>query len=191
MGDAAHELHQLIDEVSLGGKQGGHPQRQVEGAVDPAEGVVHQVLGNVQNDLGQEQRGDHDAEQHIAALELKAAEAVSGNDRADNGEDDLGDNEAVGVDEGAPDADIAAVVLGDGVNVALQRGVGSQEADAGEDLGVGLEGGTHHPDQRVDHDNADKDQHKVLEETADFMGGRKFHFSFLLNQRSRPSASGW
>ncbi len=34
----------------------------------------------------------------------------------------------------------------------------------------------HHPDQRVDHDNADKDQHKVLEETADFMGGRKFHF---------------
>ena len=39
--------------------------------------------------------------------------------------------------------------------------------------------------------DADKDQHKVLEETADFMGGRKFHFSFLLNQRSRPSASGW
>ena len=80
--------------------------------------------------------GDHDAEQHIAAFELKAAEAVSGNDRADNGEDNLGDNEAVGVDEGAPDADVAAVVLGDGVNVALQRGIGSQEADAGEDLGV-------------------------------------------------------
>ncbi len=65
------------------------------------------------------QGGDHDAEQHIAALELKAAETVSGNDRADNGEDDLGDNEAVGVDEGTPDADVAAVVLGDGVNVAL------------------------------------------------------------------------
>ena len=191
MGDAAHKLHQLVDEVGLGGEQGRHPQGQVEGAVDPAKGVVHQVLGHIQNDLRQEQGGDHDAEQQVTALELKAAEAVSGNDRADNGKDDLGDNEAVGVDEGAPDADVAAVVLGHGVNVALQRGIGSQEADAGEDLGVGLEGGAHHPDQRVDHDNADKDQHKVLEETADFMGGRKFHFSILLNQRSRPSASGW
>ena len=176
MRDAAHKLHQLVDEVGLGCKQGGNPQGQVEGAVNPAKSVVHQVLGNVQNNLRQEQRGNHNAEQDVTAHKLEAAEAVSGDDRADNGKDNLGDDKAVGVEEGAPDADIAAVVLGDGINVALQGGVGGQKADAGENLGVALEGGAHHPDQRVNHNDADKDQHKVLEETADFMGGRKLHF---------------
>ena len=175
MGDAAHKLHQLVNEVGFGGEQGGHPQGQIPLAVDPAEGVVHQVLGNVQNDLRQEQGGDHNAEQQVLAAELEAAEAVSSHHGGNDRKDDLGQNVAVGVQEGAPDIDVAAVVGGNGINVALQGGVGGQETNAGEDLGVALKGGADHPDQRVDHDNTDKDQHKILKKLADFMCGRQFH----------------
>src|SRR5699024_5620586 len=107
-GDIAQELDQLVDKVGLSRKSGVDPDGQVEGAVDPAEAVVQQELRHVQNDLRQEQGGQHDAEHDLLAWEVEAAEAVSGDTGGHHGQDDLGDHVAVGVDHGLDDVDRAA-----------------------------------------------------------------------------------
>ena len=77
--DIAHELHQLVNKVGLSCKCAVDPDGQIEGAVHPAELVVQQVLGHVQNDLRQEQGGQHDVEQQLPAGEVETAKAVGGN----------------------------------------------------------------------------------------------------------------
>ena len=190
--DAAHELHQLVDEVGLGSKQGRHPQGGVQGVVDPVKLVVHHVLRNVQNNLRQEQRHDHNAEQEITALELETAETVSSNDRRNNSEHNLGDNVAVGVQECTPDGDIAAVSFGHSVIIAIQGGVRGKRGKAGKNLGVGLKGGAHHPQQRIDHDKAHQNQNKILEEGCHIGACFHTHKSIppSISQHSRPNASG-
>src|SRR5699024_11818865 len=86
--------------------------------------------------------------------------------------DDLGDYVAVGVEHGLDDVDGAAEVV-QSVAVALQGGVLDPQADACEDLAVVLEGGADHPQQGIDHDQANQDQDEVLKEGSDTM--RSFH----------------
>src|SRR5699024_2122310 len=171
-GDIAQELDQLVDEVRLGSECAVDPDGEVEGAVDPAEAVVQQELGNVQNDLGQEQGGQHDAEHDLLAGEVEAAEAVGGDAGRDHRQDHLGDHVAVGVDHGLDDVDGAAEVV-QGVAVALQGGVLDPQADACKDLTVVLEGGADHPQQGIDHDQANQDQDEVLKKGSDAV--RSFH----------------
>ena len=63
---------------------------------------------------------------------------------------------------------------------------------AGKNLGVGLKGGAHHPQQRVHHDKAHQNQNKILEEGCHI--GACFHtpksIPPSISQHSRPSASG-
>ena len=66
------------------------PDGQIERAVDPAELGVQQELRNVQNDLRQEQGGQHDAEQDLPAREVETAKAVGCNAGGDHRADDLG-----------------------------------------------------------------------------------------------------
>ena len=167
--DIAHELHQLIDEVGLSRKCAVDPDGQIERAVDPAELGVQQELRNVQNDLGQEQGGQHDAEQDLPAGEVETAEAVSGNAGGDNRADDLGQNIRIGVQHGLQDVDGTAEVV-QRVLIALQSGVLDPQADACEDLAVVLEGRADHPQQGIDHDQADQNQDEVLEERRDDVG---------------------
>ena len=94
------------------------PRCQIEGAVHPAELVVQQVLGHVQHDLRQEQGGQHDVEQQLAAGEVETAKAVSGNTGRHHSADHLGDDIAVSVEHGLQDVDGAAEVV-QGVAVAI------------------------------------------------------------------------
>ena len=56
------------------------------------------------------------------------------------------------------------------VLIALQSRVLDPQADACEDLAVVLEGRADHPQQGIDHDEADQDQDEVLEERRDDVG---------------------
>ena len=167
------------------------PDSQVEGAVQPAELVVQQVLRHVQNDLGQEQGGQHDVEQQLTAGEVETAKTISGNAGGHDRADHLGDNVAVGVEHGLQDVDGAAKVV-QRVLVTIQRGVLDPQADACKDLAVVLEGGTDHPQQGIDHDDADQDQDEVLKEGCDFVRCVHSHTGHLtFRQSSRPTSSGW
>ena len=171
-GDVAHELHQLVDEVGLSCECAVDPDGQIERAVDPAELGVQQELRHVQDDLRQEQGGQHDAEQDLPAREVEAAKAVSCNAGGDHGADDLGQDVAVSVQHSLQDVDGTAEVV-QRVLVALQSGVLDPQADACEDLAVVLKGGADHPQQGIDHDEAHQDQDEVLEKRRD--GVRSFH----------------
>jgi len=159
------------------------PDSQVEGAVQPAELVVQQVLRHVQNDLGQEQGGQHDVEQQLTAGEVETAKTISGNAGGHDRADHLGDN--------LQDVDGAAEVV-QRVPITIQRGVLDPQADACKDLAVVLEGGTDHPQQGVDHDDADQDQDEILKEGCDFVRCVHSHTGHLtFRQSSRPTSSGW
>ena len=145
-GDVAHELHQLVDEVGLSCECAVDPDGQIERAVDPAELGVQQELRHVQDDLRQEQGGQHDAEQDLPAREVEAAKAVSCNAGGDHSADDLGQDVAVSVQHGLQDVDGTAEVV-QRVLVALQSGVLDPQADACKDLAVVLKGGADHPQQ--------------------------------------------
>ena len=189
--DVAHELHQLIHEVGLGSKCAVHPDGQIEGAVHPAELVVQQVLGHVQHDLRQEQGGQHDVEQQLAAGEVETAKAVSGNTGRHHSADHLGDDIAVSVEHGLQDVDGAAEVV-QGVAVAIQRRLFDPQADACKDLAVILEGSADHPQQRIDHDDTNQDQHEVLKEGCDLIRCFHSHIGHLtFHPSSRPTSSGW
>jgi len=149
-----------------------YPDGQIERAVDPAELGVQQELRHVQDDLGQEEGGQHDAEQDLAAREIKTAKTVGGHAGGDHGADDLGQNIAVGVEHGLQDVDGTAKVV-QRVLIALEGGVLDPQADACKDLAVVLKGGADHPQQGIDHDEAHQDQDEVLEKRRD--GVRSFH----------------
>ncbi len=190
-GDIAHELHQLVDEVGLGRKCAVHPDSQIEGAIQPAELVVQQVLRHIQNDLRQEQGGQHDVEHQLTAGEIEAAKAVGSHTGGDHRADHLGDDVAVGVQHGLQDVDGTAKVV-QRAAVAIQSGVLDPQADACKDLAVVLKGSADHPQQGIDHDDADQDQDEILEEGRDFVRCFHSHTGHLtFRQSSRPTSSGW
>ena len=145
------------------------PDGQIERAVDPAELGVQQELRNVQNDLRQEQGGQHDAEQDLPAREVETAKAVGCNAGGDHRADDLGQNIRISVQHGLQDVDGTAEVV-QRVLVALQSGVLDPQADACKDLAVVLKGSADHPQQGIDHDQAHQDQDKILKKRRDGVG---------------------
>ena len=90
--------------------------------------VVQQVLRHIQNDLRQEQGGQHDVEHQLTAGEIEAAKAVGSHTGGDHRADHLGDDIAVSVEHGLQDVDGTAEVV-QRAAVAIQSGVLDPQAD--------------------------------------------------------------
>ena len=161
--DIAEELDQHEDEVGILCEERRHDQRKVQRGIYPAPLIEHDELRYVQYDVRQE-KGRHEEHEHeVMTLELETCEAVCRKGAGYDGQDDLRDDDLIGVQHGGPDIDISAVTL-QRIDITLCGRVLRDEADAGEDLCVCLKGRAHHPYERIDHDDAHQNQDDILDD---------------------------
>ena len=92
----------------------------------------------------------------IVSMSVKAAKAVSRQQRGNHGEDHLGNDIGIGVDHRADNVDVAAVVV-QSVNIALNGGVFRKNSNAGKDFVIGFKRCANHPQQRINHHKAHRD----------------------------------
>ena len=109
--DIAKELDQHEDEVGILCEERRHDQRKVQRGIYPAPFVVHDELRYVQYDVRKEE-GRHQKHEHeVMTLELETCEAVCRKGAGYDGQDDLRDDDLIGVQHGGPDIDISAVAF--------------------------------------------------------------------------------
>lgn len=150
---SAEELDGQVVEEGIGGKRGRNDEGQV--AVQPSELAEEDVAGDDDDRARQHHRAEHQHEEQFLEGESETGKAVADQDAADDREDDGRDYHEEGIGQESSEGILAGTPPS--IRPCVEDRILRHQADRAENLGIGLEGCSEHPQERIYHDIGEQD----------------------------------